>query len=230
MNVNTALTADAPAPRTGSQTGLVFSPLSTPSLSGPSHVHAVYDWVNNFLSQPHPALGRKGDVCPYTAGSVQSCNFWIAEVDHSNLTVATAQVLLEDALEVFEGIAAHGATDPKLVTTLIVMPHVTNFEAVDAVQHSMKNVFVSKGLMIGQFYPGCEEPGLWNSAFRPLDAPYPMLAIRHMVPSDFPFLIKDVEWTKAYLKRFAPALPSKARNFTAEALSLCAGAGDGARA
>lgn len=230
MNVQAALTADPPGPRTGSKTGLVFSPLRTPSPSGSPLVYSVYDWVINFLSQPHPALGRKGDVCPYTAGSVRSCKFWIAEVDHTSLTVATAQVLIEDALEVFESIAAHESTDRKLVTTVIVMPHVTTFDAIDTVQKSMKSLFVSKGLMLGQFYPGCNEPGLWNSDFRPLDAPYPMLAIRHMVPSDFPFLVNDVEWTKAYLKRFAPELPSKARNLAAEALGLWASAGDGARA
>jgi hypothetical protein len=43
-------------------------------------------------------------------------------------------------------------------------------------------------MMIGEFWPGHTMPGLHNHSFRPLAAPVPMLAIRHMVVSDLLFL------------------------------------------
>jgi hypothetical protein len=69
--------------------------------------------------------------------------------------------------------------------------------------------------MIGQFYPGCEEPGIRNPVFRPLRSPLALLAIRYMVSSDFPFLAKKTEWIEEYLKKFAPSIPASARNMIA---------------
>ena len=71
------------------------------------------------------------------------------------------------------------------------------------------------GLMIGQFYPGCDEAGIRNPDFRPLQSPIPLLAIRHMVNSDFPFLAGSVAWIEEYLRKFAPAVPAVARKMIA---------------
>lgn len=203
----------------GPRSGMAFSPLLKLATAEHSLMDSVHSWVTTFLSAPNPDLGRPGDVCPYTRRSLGDGAFWISELSDAVLTSDTAETILEDVIEVFEEIAGH-IRDPKLLTAVIVMPHLTNFDAIDTVQANMKDIFVSKGLMIGQFYPGCPEPGLWNPNFHPLDAPYPMLAVRHMVPSDFPFLIGKIEWMKAYLKQFAPAVPATARSLVAEAIQL----------
>ncbi|WP_397517290.1 DUF6875 domain-containing protein [Rhodococcus sp. UFZ-B548] len=57
----------------------------------------------------------------------------------------------------------------------------------------------------------CDVPGLWNPEFRPQDAPFPMLAVRHMVASDFPFLRADPDWLQAYLDQFATEIPLRTR-------------------
>jgi hypothetical protein len=62
--------------------------------------------------------------------------------------------------------------------------------------------------MVGQFHPACPQPGLWSEDFRPLQAPIPLLAIRHMVSSDLPFLMSDERHILEYMKRFAPGVPS----------------------
>jgi hypothetical protein len=59
---------------------------------------------------------------------------------------------------------------------------------VEEVQAETKPIFVPRNLMVGQFYPSCPQIGLHNVTFRPLQAPIPMIAVRHMVPSDLPFL------------------------------------------
>jgi hypothetical protein len=58
--------------------------------------------------------------------------------------------------------------------------------------------------MVGQFYPGHQQGGLRNPNFKALDGPFAMLAVRHMVVTDYPFLCEDEKWTDAYLARFAP--------------------------
>src|SRR5262249_49614221 len=78
---------------------------------------------------------------------------------------------------------------------LVVFPSLTaggpeGAALVDKVQASLKPYFVDMGLMLGEFHAANESPGLRNPAFRPLRSPIPMLAIRHMVESDLPFLIR----------------------------------------
>ena len=52
----------------------------------------------------------------------------------------------------------------------------------------MKESFVEKGLMCGEFHETNNGSGLRNSNFYPLRTPYPCLAIRHMVPGDIAFM------------------------------------------
>jgi hypothetical protein len=50
--------------------------------------------------------------------------------------------------------------------------------------------------------------GLWNEDFRPLRCPLPMLAIRHMVPTDFAFLKGKRELMETYLAAFGDTVPA----------------------
>ncbi len=77
------------------------------------------------------------------------------------------------------------------------------------VQAKLKNDFVARGLMLGQFHPHCDEPGLWNDDFRPLRSPVPLLGIRHMVPTDFPFWKNDKTLFARYLERFREDVPPR---------------------
>jgi hypothetical protein len=104
----------------------------------------------------------------------------------------------------------------QLKTLLLLLPDVAAADApavIDETQRLLKPAFVRNGLMIGQFHPGPPDaPGLWNEAFRPLHSPVPLLAIRHMVASDLPFLIDDPAFRAAYLDRFADAVPRQYRD------------------
>jgi hypothetical protein len=93
------------------------------------------------------------------------------------------------------------------------------------VQQELKPDFVHEGLMVGQFYPGCREPGLWNRDFRPLESPIPLIAIRYMVSNDFPFLSSNASWIEVYLRRFAPAMPSQVRSTLAKGFGIDAAPG-----
>jgi len=77
---------------------------------------------------------------------------------------------------------------------------------VDRTQELLKTEFVRGGLMVGEFHPGPPSaPGLWNKDFRPLRSPVPLLAIRHMVPSDRPFLTGNADHLAAYLAIYPAA-------------------------
>jgi uncharacterized protein DUF6875 len=96
-------------------------------------------------------------------------------------------------------------------TILILFPHpdvVGVSRIVETAQVRVKPLCVARGLLIGEFHPGPpQQPGLWNSNFRPFASPLRLLGIRHMVSSDFPFLQTDGTLVLEYLKRFGNDVP-----------------------
>jgi len=74
--------------------------------------------------------------------------------------------------------------------------------------------------MVGQFYEGCAESGLWNDSFQPLQSPIPLLAIRNMVPSDFLFLHGkrgNEGMLISYLNRFGTHIPREVKELRVRA-------------
>jgi hypothetical protein len=70
------------------------------------------------------------------------------------------------------------------------------------VQVRHKFYSLRRNRMIGLMHAGSEARGLWNAAFRPLRAPMPVLAIRHMVEHDAPFALRHPLLLLPYLARF----------------------------
>jgi hypothetical protein len=172
----------------------------------------IREWATLYLTAPHPELGREGPVCPFTAAAIGNQMFWVGCVDRSDLTVGDIERTVADTVARFNRLAPTTEPEALLKTILILFPAVTDYSMIDDAQRRLKERSVAMGLMIGQFYPGCGEPGIRNPEFRPLQSPIALLAVRHMVGSDLPFLSARVEWVEEYLKKFAPAIPASARS------------------
>lgn len=171
----------------------------------------ILRWSKEFLVSSHPELGRPGPVCPYTQPSLRKDLFYLAATTAEG-TARCAEGI--SRLRVWHQALSAGLTpsDRELLTILVVLPDVdpTDSTQLDELQRNAKDEFVADGLMIGQFHPTCDEPGLWNRDFRPLRSPIPLLAIRAMLVFDLPFLV-DQPHVDAYLKRFAQEIPTRIR-------------------
>jgi Domain of unknown function (DUF6875) len=176
------------------------------------------EWTAAYLTAPHPELGREGPVCPYTAASIRKEMFWVGCVDNPELTAADIESMVAEAVTRFGDLPPTKEPEALLKTILILFPTVTDYSIIDEAQKRLKERSIAMGLMIGQFYPGCEAPGIRNPEFRPLQSPFALLAIRHMVGSDLPFLASRVEWIEEYLKKFAPSIPASVRSVIAAKL------------
>lgn len=175
----------------------------------------IREWAATYLAAPHSELGREGSVCPFTAPSINKEKFWVGCVDGRDLTADDIETTIAGMVTRFHRLPPAEGPDALLKAILILFPTVTDYNLIDEAQRRLKREFLAMGLMIGQFYPGCEEPGIRNPQFRPLQSPLALLAIRHMVSSDFPFLAAKVEWVEEYLKRFAPSIPVAIRSIIA---------------
>ncbi|HEY6795833.1 MAG TPA: hypothetical protein VI248_14230 [Kineosporiaceae bacterium] len=176
------------------------------------HIEVVRKWALEYLCAPHPDLGRGGPVCPFTSSSLSKELFWLGCVDDPTLDAGRICGIMDRIVERYATLEAPREHDALLKTVLVLFPGVKDFGIIDAAQLRLKSKFVAQGLMIGQFYPGCAEPGLWSKSFHPLDSPIPLLAIRHMVSSDFPFLAHEARWVESYFRRFAPSIPAPVRD------------------
>jgi hypothetical protein len=172
----------------------------------------IVTWVERFLSNPHPQLGRTGDVCPYTKSSMKKEYLWLTVCRGKVLSVEDVSTRVMKYRDWFLEIAPSSEKESLFKTILILFPDIEAEDVpriIDVVQQQLKPEFVAEGLMIGQFHPHCPETGLRNLDFRPLQAPVPLLVMRHMVLSDFPFLEKDEKFTSSYINVFGNTIPQK---------------------
>jgi hypothetical protein len=184
-----------------------------PSLWSASDVEAlrgISDFVRRFLAHGHRDLGRSGPVCPFIRASVRMDALSLS-VSHAGPDafdqlashVCAAEIAFD---QLVRGLAP--AEDRMFAATVLALPRLASAAGVSAlnrVQREAKLRFVRLGRMIGQFYPGCPQPGIRNPAFRPLDAPVPFLAIRHMTLQDAPFMLDDHRYVTSFLAHFGEA-------------------------
>jgi hypothetical protein len=174
-------------------------------------LHSIADWARRYLCQPHPELGRKGDVCPFTESALARQTFYMAVCQGTPASADDVADMVGHYRDWFLDLPPVSGPSTQFKTILILFPDLAGPELhpiIDGAQRMLKQAYVAKGLMIGEFHDGPpDKAGLWNSSFRPLRSPVPLLAIRHMVATDFPFLSLDDDHVTAYLQLFGDRIP-----------------------
>lgn len=203
----------------------------------PAHapLAVTLQWVRDFLARPHPDVGRAGPVCPFTPTALALDTIWLTEVDDPSPDRDVIVELISQYRDRFLEIEPRFGSAALNKTILVVFPTLGSGAAtlLDDVQGELKASFVELGLMLGEFHSENESPGLRNPDFRPLRSPVPMLAIRHMVESDLPFLRRTLDapairasYLRSYLRRLGGTVRAKyldqAVTALAEAIHLTA--------
>jgi hypothetical protein len=161
-------------------------------------------WVEGYLMAAHADLGRTGAVCPFTrqAAKLDTVRLGVSEAGPAD--EAAAFSLIRASFQALEAIPAKPAM-AHFRTVIVGFPNCGGEEGVamlKRVQDRHKFYSLARNRMIGLMYPGSDAPGLWNPDFRPLRAPLPVLAIRHMVEHDAPFAARHPLLLVPYLARF----------------------------
>ncbi|WP_405692022.1 DUF6875 domain-containing protein [Streptomyces sp. NBC_00057] len=164
-------------------------------------------WMDEFLVHPHPELGREGDVCPFMSRSLSEGHAKLLPFDAREGLTALLALIGELRSELER--RGESAGNRRAYLTSVIVPHgLPDDEIVALIARAhgeLKGDFVERGLMLGEFWPRHDVAGLHNEAFRPLDSPLPLLAMRHMMLTDLAFLSGDhvdPEAQLTYLKHF----------------------------
>lgn len=184
----------------------------------------IADWIRKFLACPHPQLGRNGTVCPFVPVALAGDTIWMAEVAEATASFDHIATIITEYRDLFLNTEPKSGPEAMNKAFLVVFSQLARQGAegaaiVDKVQATLKQYFVAMGLMLGEFHAANESPGLRNPDFRPLRSPIPMLAIRHMVESDLPFLIRETyppklrsSFLRSYLFRMGGVLSEEKFN------------------
>jgi hypothetical protein len=194
-------------------------PLPAPVRERFDALTTILHWAGDYLSSPHPELGRSGAVCPFTGPAIRREVFFMTVVPGVPALAEVEEIVrgyrdwfLE--MEPKEGrLAAYKSIN-------ILFPDIPEpgwSTLIEAAQERLKAEYVPRGIMIGEFHPGPPpQAALWNSDFRPLKSPVPLLSIRHMVPTDWVFLRHRKDWASAYLEVHGGSIPAHLASDVAE--------------
>ena len=168
---------------------------------------AMATYVTDFLPRPHADLGRDGNVCPFVPVALTKGFVKIASTLASARSVeAEMAAMLEVFREMPPAKPAEEMTGDWVYKAIIIafpaVPLGQAGEIIGGLQKRLKPDFIRAGFMIGEFFPGCPEPGLHNEEFRPLQTPVPALAIRHITKYDAPFMLGSDEYLEGYFDIF----------------------------
>ncbi|MFJ4143615.1 DUF6875 domain-containing protein [Pseudomonas sp. NPDC089734] len=158
-------------------------------------------WCVEYLCKPHPEVGRSGVVCPWTPAAMKRETFWLVDIYTQGRSREEINDDILSLIDSFKRQLPHEGNATQFKTIVGVLHGLEPSETVNTLHARLKPAFLDAGLMLGEFYEGCEKPGLRNQNFRPLRAPTPLLVVREMVEIDIAFLADRPAFIDAYLRQ-----------------------------
>jgi hypothetical protein len=165
-------------------------------------------WIRSYICQPHPQLGREGDVCPFVQPALHNNMLHMAlHYEVYGQSLAELEAVMRSYLSIFQACCPAERSNALLQTLLVVFPAIPAERStiIDHAHQDLKSEFVQQGLMLGQFHMTCSESAVHNPAFQVMVSPLPFFAIRYMAQHDILFLHQRSDWFKHYSARMGNA-------------------------
>ena len=169
-------------------------------------LHAVADWIESYVVQPHKDLGRPGPVCPFVPGALERRTFWLAPEQIADWDVPAVVELIDAYRKRFRDARPTDGDDAKYKVIVVVftdMPADRAQGVLDGVLEQLAvPVYAEDGIVFGPFYEGHEGTAIYNSSFRPFQSPVPFLFVRYGVISDWKFFLDNEDLFNLWARRF----------------------------
>jgi hypothetical protein len=169
-------------------------------------LHAVADWIKDFVVRPHKDLGREGTVCPFVPGSLERKSLWLAPERIADREVSEVVELMDGYKRLLLDTRRGEGDDVIYNVIVVVFTDVSADRAHALFDHVLDQLalpsYAEDGILFGPYYEGNEGTALYNSSFRPFQSPVPFLFVRHGVVSDWKFFLDNEEWLGLWARRY----------------------------
>ncbi len=160
-------------------------------------------WTMTFPLKRVKKHRRVEAICPMVAPSLAAdgLRYAVATMGEREPDLGRLDELLLQAADSFDAIELG---DPRLRCLVVVVPEVKGSCLLDATRpnREIKNTLLSRGILVGEFFPGCPFATTFNPRLFALRSPAPMYVLRTFLESDWRFICQIPEWQKTYRARF----------------------------
>lgn len=142
------------------------------------------------------ARDRAAHVCPFMDEAVKQTAVWLDErYETTTSEIERLMLTMPDRFKMTNPVydpllQGRPAAPPALNKAFVfAFPRIRHLHGscpeVQSVQQALKPLFVQHGMMIGDFFSGHPQQGLYSPTFYPLGkTPFPLLAVRYLVEDD----------------------------------------------
>jgi len=176
----------------------------------------VARWAKDFLTKPHPALGRSGHVCPYVNAAIREQLFLLTVLRAAGSQQRQAEQVMRRLGRHFLQLDPKASRQAQLKTIVVLFPDLRKeraSEIINDMHRRLKPFFLSRGMMLGEFFAESAKPGLHNPDFRPLRSDVPLLVIRTMMLTDIAFLSDRASFVTAFIHNFGAPGRTEVRSY-----------------
>ncbi|WP_440564567.1 DUF6875 domain-containing protein [Trinickia sp.] len=173
-------------------------------------------WMQRFIMQPHPDLGRKGAVCPFAKPAHEDEALLFSAFDATGLPFDAYIAALMRLPYLFQRVSKARPEPTELLSLAVFpigLPDGAHYKFIDCAHVILKPFYMECGLMLGEFHPTSTVRGAHSATFRPMRADVPVFVIRAMALHDALFIDGEstpvgmrVHELECYLRWNAPRL------------------------
>jgi len=148
-------------------------------------------WMQRFIMQGHPDLGRKGAVCPFAKPAHEERAMLFSAFDAVGMSFDSYIDTLMRMPRFFDQLAK-ARSEPSDLLSLAIFPLGLRadgyYKFIDCAHTILKPFYMECGLMLGEFHPSSTVRGAHSATFRPMRADVPLFVIRAMALHDILFI------------------------------------------
>ncbi|MEX3955017.1 DUF6875 domain-containing protein [Trinickia sp. EG282A] len=167
---------------------------SIPDANVAATFSAGLEWMKRFVMRPHPHLGRRGAVCPFARPVHEEPALYFCTFDCGGMNFETFVEIMLQVPKLYRRIAA-GFSGRSDLLSLCVFPRglsaASYYKFIDCAHSILKPIYMSAGLMIGEFHPLSAVHGAHSDKIFPLRADVPFFAIRSTTAHDILFIDRE---------------------------------------
>lgn len=166
---------------------------------------SFYQWLEAFICQPHPDLGREADVCPFVRAALQQNQIYFLTTAMQRPNVEEVSNYLTYMGERFLSLVpeqkAHRSL--KCLTVLFFQLDADHESVLKKARINIREHLYRQGIAIGEFYPSNQDGGIHNPSFRVANSPVPAVVFRYLAEHDRLFLPRQTELQSSLEEGFA---------------------------